>query len=165
VRQPGGLGIDYIYDTNTRQLVSIVADGVQDASFHYYNSSTCTGCANGRLQSASRGATTVTLAYNGPLTTSQAWSGTAADAVNGSVSWGYNADLRAQSETVSPGPTALSTVSYAYDPDGMPTCASLTTCTLGASNEMSLSYKRHHWHAHGYHARQHERNLCSKRVR
>jgi RHS repeat-associated protein len=142
IRQPGGLGIDYVYDTGTRQLVSIVADGVKDATFGYYDSSTCSGCANGQLETATRGVTTVTLGYNGPLMTSEAWSGAGDDAVNGSVSWGYNADLRATSETVTPAPapSGLGIVSYGYDPDGMATCASLSTCDTGAPNKLSLTY-------------------------
>jgi RHS repeat-associated protein len=138
VRQPGGRGVDYVYNAGNGQLTGILAGGATDASFSYY-SSNGSGAANGRLQTATRGATTVTLKYDGSLTTSQAWSGTAAGAVNGSAAWSYDADFRVKSETVSPAPTptGLGTASYLYDADGLLTCASLSaslsTCTPSAS--------------------------------
>lgn len=135
VRQPGGRGVDYVYTESTGQLTGILADGGTNASFTYYPSSNTSGAANGRLQTATRGATTVSLAYDGPLNTSQVTAG----GVNGSAAWTYDADFRVSSETVSPAPTptGLGTASYQYDADGLLTCASLTgslsTCTPSAT--------------------------------
>jgi RHS repeat-associated protein len=70
----------------------------------------------------------VAFSYDGFLTTGATWSG---DAV-GSVSWTYDNNFRRLTETVT-GTTGTGTVTFAYDNDGFPTCASLTNCSPGES--------------------------------
>jgi len=99
------------------------------------------GTAPGRLWKANAYAVSQSFTYDGPLLTSEqtAWSN-----VNASVSVGFgvNAKLQPQTEGVSvttSGATNTSTATYDYDPDGLLTCASLSTCSPGAASKLELT--------------------------
>ncbi len=101
----------------------------------------------------------VSYGYNGPLVTSEAWSG----AVSGSESWSYNNDLLVGTQTVDG-----STTTYGYDNDGLitslavgsgsmtltpdPTTGQLDGTTAGAVNDGYTYYPDgsiHHYTATG----------------
>ena len=134
VFEPDGRGIEYVYDQTSHQLAQTFASGEADASFTY--------SGNGQLNTATRGATTVTITNNGPFVASETWGysnvGLPDDAATGSVAWVYNNDFRVQTETVLPAPSSgLATATYGFDPDGLLLCASLSSCAPGAANQLT----------------------------
>jgi RHS repeat-associated protein len=115
--------------------VDIVSTDVGTYDHDYYGSAVCAGCAPGKLSRVSSPSGTVlNLAYDGMLPSSSSWSGT----VSGSVSYAYDTDFRASTETVSAGST--STLRFGYDVDGLQTCASLTNCSPVAADALQITY-------------------------
>jgi len=134
---PTGSNIDFSHDPVTGKLASVLTP---EADYHFMYDDDMPG-ETGRLESVllddddmSIGMLTLTYEYDGDLVTEEALTG----AVAGTVSWGYDGQMRVDEETVQ-----SDTVAYGYDAQGrlttvgamsatyVPTTGQLETTTLG----------------------------------
>ncbi len=148
---PGGQATSYSYD-NAGRLLGLSRPGGQSQSYTYDSAarlSTLVGPegtthysydpASGNLSLIEAPAATLDLTFDGMLLTQERWSG----AVNGGVSYAYNAALRLESLAIDGG----SFTNYSYDNEGRVTAAGdlvlrydpasgyLAGATLGEVNE------------------------------
>lgn len=82
------------------------------------------------LSTTSPGGETTTFTYDGFLQKSIAWTGPVA----GSITFGYNSDLRVTSQSLNGG-TGLG---FGYDADGLLTCAGASTCPAAGALSLTL---------------------------
>ncbi|MEO8177282.1 MAG: hypothetical protein ABI895_00480 [Deltaproteobacteria bacterium] len=121
-----------VYDADGK--VDFIQTPEGPLNYTYFTSSACPGCSLGAISSISDpGGVNLSFTYDGPLTTSSAWSG----AVSGAISWNYDSDFRVRSETVSAGTTSQSAV-FAYDADSLLVCASPTTCSPASADALVI---------------------------
>ena len=136
VTRPDGETINYVPDTAGRPSTITTSAGVITNS--YYDASSCTGCAPGRLKQILNPAQGVTLGftYDGPLPIGVSWTGNVA----GSVGWTYDANFRRISEVANGTTGSVSSIAYAYDDDGLITCASAGSCSPAGAGAMTLTH-------------------------
>jgi len=133
VTRPDAEQLQYLFDDAGRVRALTLPTGA--IGYEYYPLGSCLGCAPGQLK-AVRGPMGVdmTLAYDGHLLTSSAWSGL----VSGSVAWTYDNDFDFVTETVA-GLTGSSSVAFGYDRDKLTTCAAPTTCSPPGADSLRIT--------------------------
>ena len=128
--RPDGASIGVSYDASGK--LDLVTTPRGTYNYDYYGTSSCTGCAPGKLsQLSSPGGVVQQFTYDGSLLKTSSWSGP----LTGSIAYSYDSDFRVVSESVSG-----SAVSYGYDADGLVTCASPTTCAPAGSDALQIAW-------------------------
>lgn len=129
VSRPDGVIIDF--ETDDAGRLSAVEVPTGTVGFSYFGpTENAQGEGPGKLKAISGPyGTTLLFTYDGPLVTRAT---TTSSHLNGEVSWGYNNDFAVTTETLTLPTGTPQVVSYGYDLDLLPTCASPTTCPSGA---------------------------------
>ncbi len=123
VTRPDGTSVDPLYESASGRLdtITLRRNAVVEGVFDYVYEPIDAQGKGGRLSSiAGPEAETLSFAYDGVLPLSSTWGGV----VIGSVSRTFRDDFRVATDTVAAGSTT-STVTYAYDKDGLVTAASV----------------------------------------
>jgi RHS repeat-associated protein len=108
---------------------------------YYTTTNASTGAAAGRISRITFPATlTLDYKYDGPLLTSQKWSGDVA----GEVTRTYSNRFFISQEAVKVGTGALVPHYLGYDKDGLLTCVSPTTCAPAGADALRLTYSPIH---------------------
>ncbi len=131
--RPDGFNFERVYDDAGKLDFIDTPSGIIDYS--YFDVTPCAGCAPGSLATLAHPVgVNLAYSYDGHLITSSSWSGP----INGGIGWTYNNDFRVATETVTTTSTSAP-ISFAYDNDGLQTCASPTTCPSG-SGALRVTY-------------------------
>jgi RHS repeat-associated protein len=124
--RPPGTAIDFVYDPKLERLTE-VRSPEETVSLAYYDTTSCSGCAPGRVKTATTATTNhvTTFTYFGSLL---------AGVQQGTVktSWTYDSNFRPTTETLLNGATS-NDVTYDYDADGVTKCAAYATTCGGAT--------------------------------
>jgi RHS repeat-associated protein len=113
ITRPDGQVVNFGYESDTGRLQtitfpSVVAQGNEVRTYEYYPAG---GSSPGHLETILAPDANLTFMYDGPLLTSEAWSGT----VSGSVTRGYGTGFRLGSLQVN----GLTPILFDYDHDGL----------------------------------------------
>ncbi len=136
--RPDGLTVQSTYDSAGKLHTTTWPTGT--VTYDYYPNTPCVGCAPGKLKRLSGpGTSVIDVTYDGRLTKSARWSGIFGGTTSMGVAWTYDADFRVIQEAIDAG-TVTSTAKFAFDPDGLVTCASPTTCTPPGTDALQLAY-------------------------
>ncbi|GEM_PF-1575293 len=136
--RPDGLTLQSTYDSAGKLRTKTWPTGT--VAYDYYATTTCVGCAPGKLKRLSGpGTSVIDLTYDGRLTKSARWSGIFGGTTSMGVAWTYDSDFRVIQEAIDAG-TVTTTAKFAFDADGLVTCASPTTCTPPGTDALQLAY-------------------------
>lgn len=134
VTRPDGTLLTFTYDSAGRLDLLTTPTGSYD--YQYYGSATCAGCAPGRTSRiVGPAGVTLDLQYDGSLLKSVTWSG----AVSGALSYAYDSDFRASTQTLTVGGAGYP-MSYGFDADSLVTCISPTNCATPGSDALRITY-------------------------